>query len=366
MQPEAHAAIAMTDITGDIDALADGARRERARKQPDDVNDIPPDAEAKANGHDKERDAGNIRKLRAVNVGELLRMEIPPREMLLAPILPRKGLMMVYSRRGVGKTHLSLGIAYAVASGGTFLHWTAPEPRRVLIIDGEMPLVTLQERLAAIVAASDKQPPSADYLRLLAADHQLDGIPDISTTAGIDAIEPFIADGVDLIVLDNLSTLCRSGEENESSSWVQMQEWLLALRRRGISVLFIHHAGKGGAQRGTSKREDVLDTVVSLVHPGDYQPDQGARFEVHYEKLRGHVGDDAKSFEARLEVRDGQAIWTMRDLEDVTLSQAVEMFNDGMSVRDVAADLNISKSAAHRLRKKAIAQGLIDDKPAQP
>jgi putative DNA primase/helicase len=144
-----------------------------------------------------------------------------------------------------------------------------------------------------------------------------------------------------------------------------MQEWLLALRRRGISVLFIHHAGKGGAQRGTSKREDVLDTVVSLIHPNDYQPDQGARFEVHFEKLRGFVGDEAKAFEARLEVRDGQAIWTMRDLEDVTLALAAEMFNDGMSVRDVATDLGISKSAAARLRKKAVAQGLLDDTAAK-
>jgi putative DNA primase/helicase len=289
-------------------------------------------------------------------------MEIPPREMLLAPILPRKGLAMAYSRRGVGKTHLSLGIAYAVASGGKFLQWTAPEPRRVLVIDGEMPLVTLQERLGAIVAASDKEPPDSGYIRLIAADHQQDGIPDISTQEGMDAIEPFIADGVDLVILDNLSTLCRSGKENESESWGPVQEWLLSLRRRGISVLFVHHAGKGGGQRGTSKREDVLDTVICLVHPDDYQPDQGARFEVHFEKLRGFVGDAAKPFEARLEVRDGQAIWTMRDLEDVTLAKAADMFNDGMTTREVAAELGISKSAGARLRKRAETQGLLDDR----
>src|SRR5262249_3310327 len=219
-------------------------------------------------------------------------MDIPRREMLLANILPMKGLMMIYSRRGVGKTHMSVGIAVAAASGGTFLRWSAPAPRRVLLIDGEMPLVTLQERLAAAVAASNKEPPDASYLRLIAADYQEDGIPDLSTAEGIEAIEPFIADGVDLVILDNLSTLCRSGKENESESWGPVQEWLLALRRRGISVVIIHHAGKNGAQRGTSKREDVLDTVINLVHPDDYQPDQGARFEIHFEKLRGFVGDD--------------------------------------------------------------------------
>jgi hypothetical protein len=68
-------------------------------------------------------------------------MEIPKREMLLAPVLPGKGLVMVYSKRGVGKTFVSLCIAYAVASGGRYLRWMAPKPRRVLVIDGEMPLI---------------------------------------------------------------------------------------------------------------------------------------------------------------------------------------------------------------------------------
>ena len=39
----------------------------------------------------------------------------------------------------------------------------------------------------------------------------------------------------------------------------------------------MHHAGKGGAQRGTSRREDVLDTVIALRQPQDYQSGEGAR-----------------------------------------------------------------------------------------
>ena len=33
------------------------------------------------------------------------------------------------------------------------------------------------------------------------------------------------------------------------------------------TVLFVHHSGKGGQQRGTSRREDVLDTVIALRYP---------------------------------------------------------------------------------------------------
>jgi hypothetical protein len=81
----------------------------------------------------------------------------------------------------------------------------------------------------------------------------------------------------DLIVLDNLSTLVRSGRENESESWLPVQEWALQLRKRGKSILFVHHAGKTGQQRGTSKKEDVLDTVISLKRPKDYSPNSSRK-----------------------------------------------------------------------------------------
>ena len=72
------------------------------------------------------------RRLRAVDIGDFLSMEIPPREMVLAPVLPSQGLAMLYTARGVGKTFVGLGMAYAVATGGRFFRRQAPEPRRVL------------------------------------------------------------------------------------------------------------------------------------------------------------------------------------------------------------------------------------------
>ncbi len=35
-----------------------------------------------------------------------------------------------------------------------------------------------------------------------------------------------------------------------------MLPWLLDLRRRKIAVVIVHHAGRSGEMRGTSKRED--------------------------------------------------------------------------------------------------------------
>jgi hypothetical protein len=87
-------------------------------------------------------------RLRPLTLSEFFSLEIKPREMLLDPIIPEKGLAMLYASRGTGKTHIALGIGYAVATGTGFLRWKAPKPRRVLLVDGEMPAAALQERLA--------------------------------------------------------------------------------------------------------------------------------------------------------------------------------------------------------------------------
>jgi AAA domain len=77
----------------------------------------------------------NQGKLRAVNAHELLTMQIPPREHILEPIIQTQSTSMLFSKRGVGKTYISLGIAAAVAAGTNFLRWRAPKARRVLYIE---------------------------------------------------------------------------------------------------------------------------------------------------------------------------------------------------------------------------------------
>ena len=48
-------------------------------------------------------EAGPI-ELRPLGFQEFLSLEIPPRQMLLSPILPEKSLSMLYAPRGIGKT----------------------------------------------------------------------------------------------------------------------------------------------------------------------------------------------------------------------------------------------------------------------
>ena len=295
--------------------------------------------------------------LQALGLNEFLELDIPPREMLLDPILPERSLAMLYALRGIGKSWLGLSIGLAVASGSDLLRWSAPRQRRVLYVDGEMPLVALQERIR-LLSAGHSIP--NDGFRLLAADNVEGGI-NLGAKEGQDALDPLLCE-TDLLILDNLSTLCANRSESASDAWSPIQEWLLKLRRRGISVLFIHHAGTNGRQRGTSRREDVLDTVIALRRPEDYSPENGARFEIHFEKLRNRVeAEAAVPFEAKLEsTANSQVVrWTSCVLRPPLLKQAAEIFQEGLTVREAAAKLRISKTEAGRLRLRALQDGLL-------
>jgi hypothetical protein len=304
------------------------------------------------------------KSLRALALDEFLKIELAPRSVLLDPWLPTQGLCMVYGSRGIGKTHLSLGIGFAVASAGTFLRWHASSPSGVLFADGEMPAPTLQERLAALVRDSDVVPVAP--LDIVTPDLQPNGIPDLATNRGQAAFDALVKPEHKLVVIDNLSAMVRSGVENESESWLPVQSWALRHRAAGRSVLFIHHSGKSGQQRGTSRREDILDTVIALRHSADYQPQDGAKFEVHFEKARMLHGEVVTPFEARLDTDPtGKAVWTTRDLEDSTFERVVGLAKDGLRGTEIAAELGLNRSTVSRHLKQARQDGIKLPQPTE-
>jgi putative DNA primase/helicase len=295
-----------------------------------------------------------IEHVRAIDAETFLGMRFEAREAIMSPIMHRQSLGMIYAKRGIGKTMLALDIAVAIATGTNFLRYRVSSHWKVLYIDGEMPAVLLQERLASALKRLPDGAvwPSADYLRIVTPDVQERPLPDLSVKRGQALIDAQV-DDVDVVVIDNLSTLCRTGVENEADSWGEIQAWLLDLRRRGKTVLLEHHAGKHGEQRGTSKREDVLDFVLKLKRPTNYRASQGARFELHLEKARSVHGDDAEPFEAWLQ----GDVWTFRNVADAPVDpKAAEMKRlhaGGRTLREIAIATGCSAATVSRRLKES-------------
>jgi len=75
--------------------------------------------------------------------------ESPKRDLVLGSIFSTTTRAILSADTGLGKTHLGFAFAMSIAAGEPFCHWAGSgKPRRVLVIDGEMPAELVQERLA--------------------------------------------------------------------------------------------------------------------------------------------------------------------------------------------------------------------------
>jgi hypothetical protein len=231
-----------------------------------------------------------------------------------------------------------------------------------------MPAVALQTRLKAILNADSRDADiDGEKLRFLTPDLLNGAPPDLANADDQAELQRVIDDyNPRLIVVDNISTLVRSGGgENDAEAWIPVQGWALRMRREGRSVLFVHHTGKGGKQRGTSKREDVLDVVIALQRPDPYDPADGARFVVEFDKARYLHGEDTKSFEAHLTTDEhGSQLWTTRDIEESTMERVIKLHGDGLNMREIADELGVNKSTVSRALRRAEGEQLIVRKEA--
>ncbi|MCB1052967.1 MAG: AAA family ATPase [Acidobacteria bacterium] len=282
---------------------------------------------------------------------DFLLHEFPPRAFLLEGLLYERALAMVHAFRGIGKTQLVLEMALAVATGGPFLKWTAPEPNGVLFIDGEMCGSEIQERIEA--AARNYEPVKPGMFLIVTPDRQTGAMPDLGTHKGRKALEEHFRPETKLIIIDNLSSLVRSVKENEGDDWQPFTTWLISLRSKGYSVLLVHHEGKGGTQRGASKKEDSLDLSLSLKRPKDYTTDQGAAFIINFEKSRQLHDDQARPVYTWLTTTEsGERKWEWEHSTFEINDQILDLKEQGKTVTEIARMVGLHKSNISRRLEK--------------
>jgi putative DNA primase/helicase len=346
----------------DLWDLADQLRREAADIDEQIKHIKGREAQDERPSQDKTAKSGLI----TLTHGELLRRAIPPRELVLSPWIPASGIAMMFAPPGIGKSNLALSIALTVAAGGTLFNWQAPKARKVFFVDGEMHEGDLQSRVKKLCRGLHEDLCSNNLRYLngswLAKDQNM---PDLSTREGQRMLEESLGN-TEFLILDNLSTLCRSGKENEVSSWLPVQNWLLSLRWKGIAVLLVHHSGKakddGGnyVQRGSSAREIVIESTLMLKRPKRYSAEQGCVFEGHFLKNRGFSGPQAAPFEMTLQSDSSQSVWEHKCLEAKTYDRVVDLYNDGIKEsREIATELDISRQAVEKHIKRAKKEGDI-------
>src|SRR5262249_21762965 len=124
----------------------------------------------------------------------------------------------------------------------------------------------------------------------------------------------------EVMILDSQSTLMRSGVENDPERWAPIQDWLMQHRFKGRSSILIDHEGHSAPHsRGTSKREDTMDTILRLKELTDQGgDDEHSSYELSFPKSREFHGPAKAPLILRLSTASGTAEWSYERKRDRT------------------------------------------------
>ncbi|MBX3305629.1 MAG: AAA family ATPase [Nitrospira sp.] len=282
----------------------------------------------------------------------LVTLDLPTRKHYLS-WLPEGANVMVYGPRGIGKTFFELSLTASLVTGTQFLKWPISEAAGVLYIDGEMQLDELRGRMTNLLPEPPKAPlhflSSEMVYHQLKRDLILSSVEVRDEVIGILDAHPKIR----VLIFDNISCLFAGLDEDKKRDWEPIAAWFIRLRHRGLSTVLVHHAGKGGQQRGTSGREDALDTVIALSRPSTHEAKEGCHFEVKFEKCRSVKGKDVCPLDVTLTDMGKPLTWTYKDLELSKEDEVRALLADGLtSNAEIAEALGITRAYVWKLRKK--------------
>jgi replicative DNA helicase len=299
----------------------------------------------------------------AVVVGfqSVLTRECAPIEYAIEPLLSKRGTGEIYGWRGTGKSYFSTKMGVEIATGSQSLwgghrggggHWPVSRPFRQLYVYGEMDESEIQERIRQIARTEGVNIPTDKQFGTICMDYQKSWRPKISTARDRKFIEDRLFEyGYEGLWLDNLSTLWPASQEAQSDRDAILAEWFTDLNQRGIWVIFLHHAGKSGEQRGGSEKEDMLSFVIKLRRPANYKAEEQLRIEVHIEKNR-HKCISSRMlmpFEIQLTKNAlGQNEWVTRPAQAAQRKAAFEMFKNKMPTMLVGQEVGVSRATAYR------------------
>ena len=286
------------------------------------------------------------------------------KEYIIPDLLPKPAVVLLYGAGGDGKSMAAWTLAKHVSMGVPFVirgKHVPVEQGPVLLLNGDQPLVQLQEQLQE-VEISDLAPVT------IKTDWSLQRYAQFIKL--VEKLRP------KLVVIDSLIG-CSGGrafDENKSDFATPLY-WLT--RNNGVlfpatTILLIHHANKQGGFRGTSAIRDAVDEVWALKRPTEKQLEQTGRDArlVTIEKSRSGRGGSTLLLRLEQDLTFSLADWQEdADLQETSAAgitdrvlQRLRMVYPGVRAR---AELNAdplcggSVTAIRKALQRLVKRGLV-------
>jgi len=191
-------------------------------------------------------------------------------EDILQGLIRQGEQVLIYSSTGSYKSWLGTAVWLAVANGSPVAKtsdgldkWKAPKARKVLLLDGELDQYDLGERLNRLCPNYGDN----EGLVLMRQMQQLNSaFPNLAALSDQDSLINFcVNQAIELLVLDNLTTLADVADENAASAMKPLTHLLQKLKAAGIATVLIHHSNKGdNSYRGSTVLATTFNAIIKL------------------------------------------------------------------------------------------------------
>jgi hypothetical protein len=312
---------------------------------------------------------------------QLATLVIQPRPALLDRWLCQGDLGYIFAPRGVGKTWMAMALPGAISCRRSLGLWLAgdasssspaptapdsppaPDHIPVLYVDGEMALNLTQYRAKGL---------DLSHVHHLHHEHlfnQQERSLNIGEAEDRQRItDLLLQQGYQVLILDNLSSLAAGIDENKGMDYEPLSHWLLDLRRRKITVIVVHHAGRNGLMRGHSKREDACSWIIEL-RDARQEADPGAKFVSHFAKPSRNTGDPLPDLLWHFTTDKVSGITDVHcELAQVTdYEQFIQHVVDGVTAQiDIAEMMGKHRGCISKWATRALSEGRISGSPRRP
>jgi|GEM_PF-903344 len=293
------------------------------------------------------------KKMTLLTAEDLTKISIPSRRKHWGKLILSNQTGMFYGPRGCGKTWLLMGIAISMSSGVSFLDYQPTNKRRVIYLDGEMDISSFKNRLIMMCKSLETPPPK--NLSIFTPESFAGLLPSITDPAGQAQIDQMIGTDWDVVIVDNYSAWSGDGRETPEA-FAPLAKWMLAHKHAGRCVIVVHHSGKKGGQRGSSRHEDALDWSVSLNPVDNKNTDGSLRIQMTWEKKRHLASNEALPITVVMEKSPkGELQWeySRGQILSPMASQIAILKEKNMSSTEIASRLKINRSTVTRHLKAA-------------
>ena len=288
----------------------------------------------------------------SIGFNERAAQELGPTEYLLSPWMRHPSLSMIYAPYGHMKSYFSMGLAYCISRKISFLGFSAPRERSVTYFDGELGDRDIHERCNQIQNGFRAE--CKRELFYIQTPQECGGA--MWNLADPDGQEMYtrLARHDDVIIIDNILTCSAplDGRDDDVKQWRRIQDWAIARKNYGQSVIFVHHAGKSGQQIGTSMRENIMDYILTIKKvPTSHE--QSESFAVKFDKLRNYFGPERHGLHVKMKIQDGALTFEHEPLDDLMRKLIFQVYEELQSWNKTADYLNISIMELGRIKQKA-------------